>query len=55
MLRDGTMSWQGTFNVGSSVGHGHDHRRDGAYANARGVFVTKQDSKGTHDTITLAG
>ena len=55
VLADGTMSWQGTFNVGSSSGTGTITGGTGAYANARGVFVTKQDGKGTHDTITLAG
>ena len=53
VLLDGTMSWQGTFNVGSSSGTGTVTGGTGAYANARGVFVAKQDSKGTHDTITL--
>ena len=49
------MTWQGTFNVGASSSTGTITGGTGAYANARGVFVSKQDSKGTHDTITLAG
>ena len=55
VLADGTMSWQGTFNVGASSSTGTVTGGTGAYANARGVFVATQDSKGTHDTITLAG
>ena len=53
VLRDGTMSWQGTFNLGASSSTGAITGGTGAYANARGVFVAKQDSSGTHDTITL--
>jgi len=55
VLADGTMSWQGTFNAGSSSSTGTVTGGTGAYANVRGVFVSAQDSKGTHDTITLAG
>ena len=55
VLRDGTMSWQGTFNVGASSSSGTITGGTGAYANARGVLVSKEDRSGTHDTITLAG
>ncbi len=54
VLRDGTMSWQGTFDVGASSTTGTITGGTGAYANARGVFVAKQDRNGTQDTITLA-
>ena len=55
VLRDGTMTWQGTFDAGASSNTGTITGGTGAYANARGVFVAKQGSKGTQDTITLAG
>ncbi len=55
VLRDGTLTWQGTFKIGDASSAGTITGGTGAYANARGVFVAKQDSKGTQDTITLAG
>jgi hypothetical protein len=55
VLRDGTMSWQGTFNVGASRSTGTITGGTGAYANARGTFVATQDREGTRDTITLGG
>ena len=55
VLGDGTMTWQGAFKVGGSTSTSAITGGTGAYANARGVVVSKQDSKGTHDTITLAG
>jgi allene oxide cyclase-like protein len=55
VLRDGTLSWQGTFHVGAASSPGTITGGTGAYANARGVFVAKQERDGTHDTITLAG
>jgi hypothetical protein len=53
VLGDGTMTWQGAFKVGGSTSTSAITGGTGAYANARGVVVSKQDSKGTHDTITL--
>ena len=55
MLGDGTMTWQGAFRAGGSTSTSAITGGTGAYANANGVVVSKQDSKGTHDTITLAG
>ena len=55
VLRDGTMTWQGTFGAAESSSTGTITGGTGAYANARGVFVAKQGSKGTQDTITLVG
>ena len=53
VLRDGTMTWQGAFKVGGSTSTSAITGGTGAYANARGVVVSKQDRGGTHDTITL--
>jgi hypothetical protein len=55
VLRDGTMTWQGAFKVGSSTQTGAITGGTGAYANARGVFVAKDQRGGAQDTITLAG
>ena len=55
VLGDGTMTWQGAFKVGGSTSTSAITGGTGAYANARGVVVSKQDRDGTHDTITLAG
>ena len=55
MLRDGTLTWQAAFKVGASTVNGAITGGTGAYANARGVLVSKEDRSGTHDTITLAG
>ena len=55
VLRDGTLTWQGVFKVGGSTATSAITGGTGAYANARGVVVSKQDRSGTHDTITLAG
>ena len=55
VLRDGTLTWQATFKVNASTVTGAITGGTGAYANARGVFVSKEDRSGTHDTITLAG
>jgi hypothetical protein len=55
VLRDGTVTAQGTFRVGGSTTTIAITGGTGAYANARGVLVSKDDRGGTHDTITLAG
>jgi hypothetical protein len=55
VLRDGTLHWQASFKVGASAVKGAITGGTGAYANARGVLVSKDDRGGTHDTITLAG
>jgi Allene oxide cyclase barrel like domain len=55
VLRDGTLTAQGTFRVGGSTTTIAITGGTGAYANARGVLVTKDDRGGSHDTITLAG
>jgi hypothetical protein len=55
VLRDGTLTWQAAFKVGASTVNGAITGGTGAYANARGVLVSKEDRSGTHDTITLAG
>jgi hypothetical protein len=51
VLRDGTLTWQATFKVDESSITGAVTGGTGAYANARGVLVSKQG----HDTFTLAG
>ena len=55
VLGDGTMTWQGTFKAGGSTSTSTVTGGTGAYANARGVVVSKQDKGDTHDTITLVG
>jgi hypothetical protein len=55
VLRDGTLTAQGTFRVGGATTTIAITGGTGAYANARGVLVSKDDRGGTHDTITLAG
>ena len=55
VLRDGTLSWEGTFKVGASSSTGTITGGTGAYANEHGVFVSSQVREGTQDTITLAG
>ena len=55
VLRDGTLTWQAAFKVGASTVTGAITGGTGAYANARGAFVSKTDRTGKHDTITLAG
>jgi len=53
VLGDGTMTWQGTFKAGGSTSTSTVTGGTGAYANARGVVVSKQAKGDTHDTITL--
>ena len=53
VLGDGTMTWQGAFKVGGSTRTSAITGGTGAYANARGVVVSKQDQGNTLDTITL--
>jgi hypothetical protein len=55
VLRDGMLTWQAAFKVGVSTVNGAITGGTWAYANARGVLVSKEDRSGTHDTITLAG
>jgi hypothetical protein len=55
VLRDGTLTWQAALKVGASSVNGAVTGGTGAYANARGVLVSREDRSGTHDTITLAG
>ena len=55
VLRDGTLTAQGTFRVGASIGRAAITGGTGAYANARGVLVSRNDRRGSQDTITLAG
>lgn len=55
VVRDGTLTWQGAVKVGASTVTGAITGGTGAYANARGVLVSKTDRTGKHDTITLAG
>ena len=53
VLGDGTMTWQGAFRAGGSTSTSTITGGTGAYANARGAVVSKQDRGGTHNTITL--
>lgn len=52
-LRDGTLTGQATMSPGTSSASGAITGGTGAYANARGTFVSKQRAKGSVDTITL--
>jgi hypothetical protein len=55
-LRDGTLHWQASFKVGASAVKGAITGGTGAYANARGGFVSAKDERGgSQDTFTLAG
>lgn len=55
VLRDGTLTAQGTFKVGAPNATAAVTGGTGAYAHARGVLVSTNDRSGSHDTITLAG
>jgi hypothetical protein len=55
VLRDGTLTAQGTFRVGGATTTIAITGGTGAYANARGVLVSKDDRGGARDTITPAG
>ena len=55
VLRDGTLSFQAAFKVSASTVTGAVTGGTGAYANARGTFVSKEARGGSQDTITLAG
>ena len=56
VLRDGTLTWQATFKVGAATVTGAITGGTGAYANARGTFVSAKDDRGgSRDTFTLAG
>lgn len=53
-LRDGTLMVQVNTSPGKSKTVGAVTGGTGAYANARGVFVSQQGNSGAVDTITLA-
>ena len=55
VLRDGTLTFQTAFKVSASTVTGAVTGGTGAYANARGTFVSKDDRGNSQDTITLAG
>jgi hypothetical protein len=56
VLRDGTLTWQGSFKVGASTVTATITGGTGAYANARGSLVSAtNDRGGSQGTITLAG
>ena len=55
VLRDGTLTFQAAFKVSASIVTGAVTGGTGAYANARGTFVSKEARGGSQDTITLAG
>jgi hypothetical protein len=55
VLRDGTLTFQAAFKVSASTVTGAVTGGTGAYANARGTFVSKDDRGNSQDTITLAG
>jgi hypothetical protein len=55
VLRDGTLTVQTAFKVSASTVTGAVTGGTGAYANARGTFVSKDDRGNSQDTITLVG
>jgi Dirigent-like protein len=54
VLPDGTMTWQANISLDSRTTTSAVTGGTGAYANARGVVISKQGSNGSQDTITLA-
>ena len=54
-LSDGTLTWQAEVRPDAATTTGAITGGTGAYANARGVFVSEVGPDGAHDTITLAG
>jgi Allene oxide cyclase barrel like domain len=54
VLPDGTMTWQANISLDSPTTTSAVTGGTGAYANTRGVVVSKQGPHGSHDTITLA-
>lgn len=54
-LRDGTLTLQANTSPGKPTTTGAVTGGTGAYANARGVFASKETNAGADDTITLAG
>ena len=54
-LRAGKLTVQVTTSPGNPTTTGAVTGGTGAYANARGVFVSKEADGGSNDTITLAG
>jgi hypothetical protein len=55
VLRDGTLTLQAATSPGSRTTTGAVTGGTGAYANARGVFVSVEGRRGAETTITLAG
>jgi hypothetical protein len=55
VLRDGTLTLQGAVKPNAATTTVAITGGTGAYANARGVFVSAQARGGSQDTITLAG
>lgn len=55
VLGDGTLTFQAVLKVGATTTTGAITGGTGAYANARGVFVSTDSRSGSRDTITLAG
>lgn len=53
-LRDGTLTLQGDIDASSPTSTAAVTGGTGAYANARGVIVSRQTTTGAEDTITLA-
>jgi Dirigent-like protein len=54
-LRDGTLTLQGNITLNSQTTTAAVTGGTGAYANARGVLVSRPSGTGTEDTITLVG
>jgi allene oxide cyclase-like protein len=54
-LRDGTLTFQAIVKLGTDTTTGAITGGTGAYANARGVLVSKAAQGGSQDTITLEG
>jgi hypothetical protein len=54
VLPDGTLTLQANISLDSPTTTGAVTGGTGAYANARGVLVSKRGTNGTQDTITLA-
>ena len=55
VLRGGTLTGQATTSPGVPTTNGTVTGGTGAYANARGVFVSKETERGSVDTISLVG
>jgi hypothetical protein len=55
VLRDGTVTLQATVSPGIRTTTGAVTGGTGAYANARGVFVSEEQRGGAQTTVTLVG